>query len=205
MRNDRENQQVGRETAAGPEWERKNSPERERKNGPDRERKCGPDREKFERELDRLMESEEILKMQTFVQHSGNSTLQHVRNVAWRSFYLAERLGWSIDEKALARGAILHDYYLYNIREEGLGPYRHGTSHPAKALANAEKLYRLNLREKNIIESHMWPLTLFHPPLCREALLVCLADKYCAANEMVLLRKNLEKPRRVRRQEKQHE
>ena len=55
MRNDRENQQVGRETAAGPE--------RERKNGPDRERKCGPDREKFERELDRLMESEEILKM----------------------------------------------------------------------------------------------------------------------------------------------
>ena len=100
---------------------------------------------------------------------------------------------------------MLHDYYQYNIKEEGFSAYRHGTSHPLTAMKKAQEDFDLTDKELNIIRGHMWPLTLVHPPKSKEALLVCLADKYCAANEMVLLRKNLEKPRRVRKQEKQHE
>ena len=34
----------------------------------------------------------------------------------------------------------------------------------------------------------MWPLTLRHVPKCREAIIVCLADKYCAIVESMFQR-----------------
>ena len=37
----------------------------------------------------------------------------------------------------------------------------------------------------------MWPMTFLHPPMSREAVLVCLADKYCAVNEMLLKKHDL--------------
>lgn len=155
--------------------------------------KHSPDREIFEQEMSRLMALDEIRKMREFTQHQGNNTLQHVRNVAYRSFKLAKRLGWEIDEKRLARGAMLHDYYLYNRKKENLGSdYRHGTGHPKRALENAREIFDLTEEEENIILSHMWPLTPFDVPRCREAVLVCLADKDCAFQEMFFGRKNLE-------------
>ena len=34
----------------------------------------------------------------------------------------------------------------------------------------------------------MWPLTFRHIPTCREAVIVCLADKYCAIVESMFRR-----------------
>ena len=34
----------------------------------------------------------------------------------------------------------------------------------------------------------MWPLTFRHVPTCREAFIVCLADKYCAVVESMFRR-----------------
>jgi uncharacterized protein len=34
----------------------------------------------------------------------------------------------------------------------------------------------------------MWPLTFRHVPTCREAVIVCLADKYCAVVESMFQR-----------------
>nr|MCR4674258.1 HD domain-containing protein [Lachnospiraceae bacterium] len=138
-----------------------------------------------------LLIDSNIKQMGSFEQHEGNDTLQHVVNVAWNSFYLAEKFHIKVDYEALAKGAILHDFYLYDIKESGLSDYRHGVSHPGTALSNAEKLFTLSEKEKNIILSHMWPLTLFHMPKSKEAWLVCLADKYCAFNEMILHKMNL--------------
>ncbi len=123
-------------------------------------------------------------KMRQFPQHNGNSTYQHVRNVALYSYFLAEKFDWKIDEVSLARGAILHDYYLYCATREPINGYVHGIRHPRTALENARKLYKLNKKEENIIRSHMWPLTLFHMPTCKEAWLVSIADKLCAVREM---------------------
>ena len=81
---------------------------------------------------------------------------------------------------------MLHDFFLYDyyvtgrIRKEGI----HAWSHPKVALDNATKLFKLNKNQKNIIRSHMFPTTLFHPPLCREAWVVCMADKVCAIKEL---------------------
>ena len=34
----------------------------------------------------------------------------------------------------------------------------------------------------------MWPLTFRHLPTCREAIIVCFADKYCAVLESMFQR-----------------
>ena len=78
---------------------------------------------------------------------------------------------------------MLHDYYQYDIKKEGLSAYKHGTSHPQIAMEKADKDFHLTDKEKNIIRSHMWPLTLGHPPKSKEAILVSLADKDVAAVE----------------------
>lgn len=149
------------------------------------------DKGRFDEQIRLLKEDPEIRKMASFTMHNGNTTLQHVENVADVSFRLAEKLGIDIDEKALARGAMLHDYYLYTFKETGMNPFRHGVSHPETALRNASKRHRLTEKESNIIRSHMWPMTLLHPPMSKEAVLVCLADKYCAAKEMFMKRHDL--------------
>lgn len=138
-----------------------------------------------------LIKDPEIRKLQKIPQHDGNNTLNHCISVAKVSFALAEKMRLRIDEKTLARGAMLHDYYLYDIEERGYSDYYHGTKHPVTALRNAEEKYDLSDKEKNIIRGHMWPLTFFHPPKSREAWLVSIADKYCAIKEMWLHQKQI--------------
>ena len=138
-----------------------------------------------------LLKNPEVRILRDIPQHEGNNTLNHSIDVAKVSFALAEKLGMKIDEKTLARGALLHDYYLYDIKERGYSDYYHGTSHPATALSNAQEKFELSEKEKNIIRGHMWPLTLFHPPTSKEAWLVSIADKYCAIKEMWLHQKRV--------------
>ena len=137
----------------------------------------------FYKELNKLIEDEKIQRLKEFPQHHGSNTLKHCIAVAKRSFALAEEFGWDIDEKELARSAMLHDYYLYKIKEQGLSAFKHGTSHPIVAIRNAVKDFELSEKEKGAIRSHMWPLTLKNPPRSKEAALLCLADKDIAIRE----------------------
>jgi uncharacterized protein len=98
-----------------------------------------------------------------------------------------EKMGIKSEEKDIIRGALLHDYFLYDWHhhkhDRGLWNM-HGFSHPRTALKNAGREYRLSPREQDIIKKHMWPLTIV-PPLCREAWIVTAADKYCSFLETV--------------------
>lgn len=91
-------------------------------------------------------------------------------------------------------GAFLHDFYLYDWhkRSSFRGLRRlfemHGFAHPGSACVNAERCFAITRKEQNIISSHMWPLTFRHVPTCREAVIVCLADKYCAVLESMFQR-----------------
>ena len=149
------------------------------------------DEELFFDTLEELCRNPDIQLMNKIMQHKGNTSLQHCRNVAVCSFALAKKFGWKVDVKSLAVGAMLHDYYLYDIEEQHISSYRHGTQHPGIALKNAEKIVDLNDTERNIILSHMWPLPFSPMPRSREAVLVMLADKYCAIQEMYLHKKEV--------------
>jgi uncharacterized protein len=141
------------------------------------------DKKLFYEELNKLVMDSRIRRLSKYPQHNGSNTLTHCVQVAKRSFALAEEFGWEIDEKELARGAMLHDYYQYDIKEEGFSAYHHGTSHPLTAMKKAQEDFDLTEKERNIIRGHMWPLTLAHPPKSKEAILVCLADKDIATRE----------------------
>lgn len=149
----------------------------------DMEERVKNDKKLFYEELNKLVMDSRIRRLSKYPQHNGSNTLTHCVQVAKRSFALAEEFGWDIDEKELARGAMLHDYYQYDIKEEGFSAYHHGTSHPLTAMKKAQEDFDLTEKERNIIRGHMWPLTLAHPPKSKEAILVCLADKDIATRE----------------------
>ena len=123
----------------------------------------------------------QVARMKCYTQHKGNTTYGHCRSVAVSSFRLAQWLGWRIDEPTLARGAMLHDFHLYTRQKRDL---RHLFRHPRLALDNAEAAFALTDTERHIIASHMWPLTVTTLPRSKEAVLVMLADKYCACREL---------------------
>ena len=110
--------------------------------------------------------------------------LHHGVKVACFSLFLANKLHLTVDVRALLRGALLHDYFLYDWHEKNAGHRFHGFTHPGTALKNAQEDFRLTPVEQNIIARHMFPLCPI-PPRCREAWLVCVADKYCALLETV--------------------
>ena len=87
---------------------------------------------------------------------------------------------------ALVIGSLLHDYFLYDWHD-GEGRHLHGFTHPECAYKNAEMDYTLSPRVKNIIVRHMFPLTPI-PPACKEAWIVCIADKICAIEETLFNR-----------------
>ena len=123
-----------------------------------------------------------INETKNYIQHGSISVYTHCVNVARMSVKIAKWLPIQVNMDALVIGALLHDYFLYDWHIKRKGHHFHGFTHPATALRNAEKEYNLGDIERNIISRHMFPLTIV-PPMCREAWLVCLADKYCAVKE----------------------
>lgn len=125
------------------------------------------------------------------IQHGCTSVYQHSLSVAYLSCLIAENLSISVDWHDLIRGALLHDYFLYDWHDSShQHPRPHGFTHPESAYRNAAKEFTLSLKEITIIKRHMFPLTPI-PPTCREAWIVCLADKYLSLFETLF-------PERVR-------
>ena len=120
-----------------------------------------------------------------FVQHGDVSVYEHVVAVAVESCRMADALarhGITVDRPSLVRGALLHDYFLYDWHDPDPSHRLHGFRHPFFALRNAEDDFTLGERERNIIARHMFPLVPV-PPTCREAWIVCGADKLVALRE----------------------
>ena len=132
------------------------------------------------------------------MQHGTISVKEHSIRVARQSVLISDMLRIRHDRRDLVRGALLHDYFLYDWHHADLeNPHRlHGFHHPARALKNAEREYELTERQKEIIIKHMWPLTAI-PPMCREAWLVTVADKYCSLLETVHLQKGHRRKRNI--------
>lgn len=124
------------------------------------------------------------------IQHGNYSVRKHAIDVARTSLRISESLGIKCNQRELVRGALLHDYFLYDWHDKDRVQFQrlHGFHHPGIALKNAEDEYELSEREKDIIKKHMWPLTVV-PPMCREAWIVTAADKYCSLLETIYLHK----------------
>ena len=49
-----------------------------------------------------------------FIQHGTTTLYQHCISVAYRSIIIASKFNLDVDMRSLVRGALLHDYYLYD-------------------------------------------------------------------------------------------
>ncbi len=137
-----------------------------------------------------ILESRNFNRMKEYVQHGDVTVNAHVLSVARCSIALSEYLHIRCSRRELIRGALLHDYFLYDWHvPDKENPHKlHGFYHPGTALRNASREYRLTEREREIIRRHMWPLTVV-PPTCREAWIVTAADKWCSLLETLYIYK----------------
>lgn len=118
------------------------------------------------------------------IQHSSVSVYDHSVHVAKISLALSRKFRLPVKERSLVRGALLHDYFLYDWHVADPSHRLHGFIHAKIALKNARADFSLNKTEENIILRHMFPLNPI-PPTCLEGWVVCVADKYCAAEEVM--------------------
>ena len=138
-----------------------------------------------------ILDSDNFNSTKQHLQHGSMTVHRHCMDVARYSLLLNNKLGLKCNKHDLIRGALLHDYFLYDWHDKEYLSQRkrlHGFWHPGIALRNAEKEYKLNDTQREIIKKHMWPLSVV-PPTCREAWVVTAADKYCSLMETLGLHK----------------
>ena len=129
-----------------------------------------------------ILESDAFQREKDFIQHGTTTTYAHSLCVTYISVWLALRSKHPVNMKSVVRGALLHDYFLYDWHNRKTCHPAHAVYHPTLALHNARKDYKLTPKEEDIILHHMFPLTVL-PPKSKEAWMVCLADKLCALTE----------------------
>lgn len=126
-----------------------------------------------------ILGSQGMLLSQSFRQHGDVSVALHCFFAAVVCVRLARALALRVDTQALVRGALLHDYFLYDWHDPDPSHRLHGFRHAGFALRNAGRDFPLGPIERNMIASHMFPMNLVLPRF-RESLLLCLADKICS-------------------------
>jgi uncharacterized membrane protein len=112
------------------------------------------------------------------IRHHDDSVLRHSLTVSLAAYYIAKGLG--LDAASTARGALLHDFFLYDWRK-AKGSH-HRTRHPRVALENSRSRFALNPCEEDIILTHMWPAA---KPFYsfKESFLVSSIDKVVSTKE----------------------
>ena len=98
--------------------------------------------------------------------------------------------GWEYGFSYVPIHNVVSTLKYWNLRSDGITRNRpcaaafHRPDCRPHAVQHASERFELTSTEKNIIQSHMWPLTLRTLPHSREAWLVCLCDKIIATEEL---------------------
>ena len=129
-----------------------------------------------------ILASPGMRRSRRFLQHGRTSVYRHSLSVALLCLRLSRVLHLKVDRRAMVRGALLHDYFLYDWHDSDPDHRWHGFTHPKRALKNARADFPLGGVEADMIVSHMFPLTP-KPPFHREGWILCGADKICSLRE----------------------
>ena len=116
------------------------------------------------------------------VVHHGNNRLDHIKRVSKMSFYISKFL--KLDYVSCTRGALLHDFFTSDDIRRRDGKYtKFLKDHPAIALENSKKYFKLNEIEEDIIINHMFPVVKGKPKYA-ESKIVCASDKLVSIYEL---------------------
>ena len=132
-----------------------------------------------------ILDSKSIQIQKQCLQHGKRTVFEHSLAVALMCLTINEFLHLKLNERRLIRGALLHDYFLYDWHVKDKSDRLHGFRHPYFALENARKEYELDPILEDMIVKHMFPLIPI-PPKYKESWVLCIADKICASKETIL-------------------
>ncbi len=122
--------------------------------------------------------------MKSYRHHIKGNLYDHSVKVAYLCYWHHKTHRMSIDLAEFVRGALLHDYYLYD-RQDGNRYRFHWFLHPRRALANAKRHYPgLTDAQKDMIGRHMFPVTPL-PPRTRCGWLISYYDKVAALSDLL--------------------
>ncbi|MBQ7774772.1 MAG: HD domain-containing protein, partial [Lachnospiraceae bacterium] len=126
-------------------------------------------------------------KMRNYKHHIHGCTYDHSIRVAYLCYRHYQRFHSNVNLNELIRGALLHDYFLYDHHDKNSSGHVnglvHGFTHSKRALENALRVYPdLTKTEQDMIKRHMFPLTPI-PPMTKCGWLVCFYDKVAAIGE----------------------
>lgn len=132
-----------------------------------------------------ILSNGKFLLLKDYPHHNNVTRFDHCIHVAYSCYRKAVKLGYA-HIRELVRGAVLHDFFLYDYTTERTikKHYLHGVFHPSESLKQAESEFNISDIERNVIKSHMFPLS-FTMPKYLASWLVISYDKYWATYECV--------------------
>lgn len=119
----------------------------------------------------------------TFLQHGSTTVYEHSISVAIMCLLIASLLPIKVNRRSLVKGALLHDYFLYDWHKSEKWHKWHGFRHGEFARKNAKRDFDINELEENMISSHMFPISQTIPRY-KESVILCISDKICATKEI---------------------
>ena len=127
--------------------------------------------------IDEILNSLEFQDLK-HIHHHGITRFDHCLRVSYFTYCITKKL--HLHYREATRGALLHDFFTDEVEEEnGIFKLRR---HPNCALFNANQLIPLGEIEKDIIKTHMFPIT-FTPPKYLESWIVDFVDDFSAVYE----------------------
>ena len=139
-------------------------------------------RGEFIESMSELLSHENFKRLSDFKQHFKCTRLKHCMDVGYFSFYISKLFG--LDYIAAGKAALLHDFYFHRKDGSFKDSFKTLLRHPKDALENALEICELSEKERDIIDKHMWLVTL-KPPKYIEGFVVTFVDKYCASKEFI--------------------
>ena len=112
--------------------------------------------------------------------HHGTYRLDHINRVAKMTYNVSKFL--KLDYVSATRGALMHDFFLSDELIDL--PSERLKTHPEKAYMNSLKYFEVNALERDIILSHMFPVTKGAPNY-KESYIVSISDKIVSIYEFV--------------------
>lgn len=124
--------------------------------------------------VDDILDHSEFIKTKDIIHH-GMNRYDHSVRVSYYSYKVAKLL--KLDYKGAARAGLLHDFFLVDNEaltiKEKLATL---VNHPKYAVAYASKYFDLSDKEKDMILTHMFPVSLTTVPKYMESWVVDIVD-----------------------------
>ena len=127
--------------------------------------------------VSKILENRKFNKLKQEVHHHNSNRFAHSVDVSYKTYKVCKKL--NLDYESATKAALLHDFFFdheFSNKKERM------LKHPSKALENSMKITKLSEKEKNIIESHMYPVG-GKVPCHLESVIVDVIDDYVSFKE----------------------